>query len=66
MSLNAKVAYTFLLNRFQLPRRNGWTNGQGYTCTPFVQGEHLNDFRTADPMGLAEGELIAVNANLKL
>ena len=29
MSLDAKVAYTFLLNRFQLSRRNGWTNERG-------------------------------------
>ena len=29
MSLDAKVAYTFLLNRFQLSRRNGWVNEHG-------------------------------------
>mgnify|MGYP005839003493 CR=1 FL=1 len=29
MSLDAKVAYTFLLNRFQLSRRNGWVNDAG-------------------------------------
>lgn len=29
MSLDAKVAYTFLLNRFQLSRRNGWVNDNG-------------------------------------
>ena len=29
MSLDAKVAYTFLLNRFQLSRRNGWVNDHG-------------------------------------
>lgn len=29
MSLDAKVTYTFLLNRFQLSRRNGWVNEQG-------------------------------------
>ena len=29
MSLDAKVAYTFLLNCFQLSRRNGWTNERG-------------------------------------
>ena len=29
MSLDAKVAYTFLLNRFQLSRRNGWINDDG-------------------------------------
>lgn len=28
LSLEAKVAYTFLLNRFQLSRINGWMNGQ--------------------------------------
>ena len=29
MSLDAKVSYTFLLNRFQLSRRNGWVNDFG-------------------------------------
>ena len=29
MSLDAKVTYTFLLNRFQLSRRNGWVNEYG-------------------------------------
>ena len=29
MSLDAKVTYTFLLNRFQLSRRNGWVNEHG-------------------------------------
>ena len=29
MSLDAKVAYTFLLNRFQLSRRHGWVNDRG-------------------------------------
>ena len=29
MSLDAKVTYTFLLNRFQLSRRNGWVNDDG-------------------------------------
>jgi hypothetical protein len=29
MSLDAKVTYTFLLNRFQLSRRKGWVNDQG-------------------------------------
>ena len=29
MSLDAKVTYTFLLNRFQLSRRNGWVNDAG-------------------------------------
>ena len=29
MSLEAKLTYTFLLNRFQLSRRNGWVNNFG-------------------------------------
>lgn len=29
LSLETKVAYTFLLNRFQLSRMNGWVNGEG-------------------------------------
>ena len=29
LSLEAKVAYTFLLNRFQLSRLNGWVNDDG-------------------------------------
>lgn len=29
LSLERKVAYTFLLNRFQLSRRNGWVNRHG-------------------------------------
>ena len=29
MTLESKVAYTFLLNRFQLSRRNGWVNRYG-------------------------------------
>jgi hypothetical protein len=29
LSLETKVSYTFLLNRFQLSRMNGWVNGDG-------------------------------------
>ncbi len=29
MRLDAKVSYTFLLNRFQFSRRNGWVNDHG-------------------------------------
>ena len=29
LALESKVAYTFLLNRFQLSRRNGWVNRHG-------------------------------------
>jgi len=29
LSLEAKVAYTFLLNRFELSKMNGWVNCEG-------------------------------------
>ena len=42
MSLDAKVTYTFLLNRFQLSRRNGWVNERGEV---FVILEILKEFK---------------------
>lgn len=39
MPLEAKVAYTFLLNRFQLSRRNGWVNGFGEVFVIFPRKE---------------------------
>ena len=39
MSLNAKVAYTFLLNRFQLSRLNGWVNDQGEVFVVYPRKE---------------------------
>ena len=39
MSLDAKVAYTFLLNRFQLSRRNGWVNDFGAVFVIFPRKE---------------------------
>ena len=35
LSLEAKVAYTFLLNRFQLSRLNGWINSAGEVFVVF-------------------------------
>ncbi len=35
LSLEAKVAYTFLLNRFQLSRLNGWINWEGEVFVVF-------------------------------
>lgn len=35
MSLDAKVVYTFLLNRFQLSRRKGWINENGEVFVVF-------------------------------
>lgn len=37
LSLEAKVAYTFLLNRFQLSRLNGWVNDAGEVFVIFTR-----------------------------
>lgn len=37
LSLEAKVAYTFLLNRFQLSRMNGWVNEAGEVFIIFTR-----------------------------
>lgn len=37
LSLEAKVAYTFLLNRFQLSRLNGWINDAGEVFVIFTR-----------------------------
>lgn len=37
LSLEAKVAYTFLLNRFQLSRLNGWINEDGEVFVIFTR-----------------------------
>ena len=64
MSLDAKVAYTFLLNRFQLSRRNGWTNDQGEVFVIFPRKELAKELRicekrvTAAFQTLAERNLI--------
>lgn len=64
MSLDAKVAYTFLLNRFQLSRRNGWTSDQGEVFVIFPRKElarelHICEKRvTAAFQTLAERNLI--------
>lgn len=42
LSLEAKVAYTFLLNRFQLSRLNGWVNDSGEVFVIFTR-ESLAD-----------------------
>ncbi len=64
MSLDAKVAYTFLLNRFQLSRRNSWTNDQGEVFVIFPRKELAKELRicekrvTAVFQTLAERNLI--------
>lgn len=48
MSLDAKVAYTFLLNRFQLSRRNGWVNDYGEVFVIFPRKELARELRICE------------------
>ena len=45
MSLDAKVTYTFLLNRFQLSRRNGWVNERGEVFVIFPRKALAKELR---------------------
>ena len=64
MNLDAKVTYTFLLNRFQLSRRKGWVNDQGEVFVIFPRLALAEELRicekrvTAAFRTLAERELI--------
>ena len=48
MSLDAKVAYTFLLNRFQLSRRKGWVNEQGEVFVIFPRLALAKELRVCE------------------
>ena len=48
MSLDAKVTYTFLLNRFQLSRRNGWVNDYGEVFVIFPRKELARELRICE------------------
>ena len=48
MSLEAKVVYTFLLNRFQLSRRNGWINDHGEVFVIFPRQELARELRVGE------------------
>ena len=48
MSLEAKVVYTFLLNRFQLSRRNGWVNRYGEVFVIFPRKELTRELRICE------------------
>lgn len=64
MSLDAKVTYTFLLNRFRLSRRNGWVNDAGEVFVIFPRKALAKELRiceqrvTAAFRKLAELQLI--------
>lgn len=68
MSLDAKVAYTFLLNRFQLSRRNGWVNDNGEVFVIFPRKALARELRICEQRvsaafrKLAELRLIWENA----
>jgi len=48
MSLDAKVTYTFLLNRFQLSRRNGWVNDRGEVFVIFPRKALTKELRVCE------------------
>lgn len=48
MSLDAKVAYTFLLNRFQLSRKNGWVNEHGEVFVIFPRKALAKELRICE------------------
>lgn len=64
LSLDAKVTYTFLLNRFQLSRKNGWVNDTGEVFVIFPRRALAGELRvceqrvTAAFKALADVELI--------
>ncbi len=59
MSLHAKVAYTFLLNRCQLSQRNGWVNDEDEVYIIFTRGE------LAEEMQISYKKAIACFAELQ-
>ena len=59
MSLDAKVAYTFLLNRFQLSRRNGWTNEQGEVFVIFPRKALAKELRICEKRVTAAFQTLA-------
>ena len=50
MSLDAKVTYTFLLNRFQLSRRNGWVNERGEVFVIFPRKALAKELRICEQL----------------
>lgn len=62
LSLEAKVAYTFLLNRFQLSRLNGWVNGNGEVFVIFTRESLAQEMQITYKKAIASfKELVAAN-----
>ncbi|MBR4657550.1 MAG: replication initiator protein A [Oscillospiraceae bacterium] len=53
MSLEAKVTYTFLLNRFQLSRRKGWVNEDGEVFVIFPRKALAQELRICEKRVIA-------------
>lgn len=53
MSLDAKVTYTFLLNRFQLSRRKGWINEEGEVFVIFPRKALAQELRICEKRVIA-------------
>ena len=59
MSLDAKVAYTFLLNRFQLSRRKGWINDRGEVFVIFPRKALAQELRICEKRVIAAFKKLA-------
>lgn len=53
MSLEAKMAYTFLLNRFQISRRKGWVNESGEVFVIFPRKALAQELRVCEKRVIA-------------
>lgn len=53
LSLHAKVAYTFLLNRYQLSQRNGWVNEDDEVYVIFTRAELANEMQISYKKAIA-------------
>ena len=53
MNLDAKVTYTFLLNRFQLSRRKGWVNDDGEVFVIFPRKALASELRICEKRVIA-------------
>lgn len=59
MSLDAKVTYTFLLNRFQLSRRKGWVNDRGEVFVIFPRLALARELRVCEKRVTAAFRVLA-------
>ncbi len=53
MTLESKVAYTFLLNRFQLSRRNGWVNRYGEVYVIYTREDLAQEMQVSYKKAIA-------------